>query len=64
LVKALDSKELAGAGLDVTDRPLPKGHPLWSSRRRHHADVRRQFAGIARAPRGRIQGKHRPFRPQ
>jgi len=30
LVKALDSKRLAGAGLDVDDpEPLPKGHPLW-----------------------------------
>ena len=30
LVKALDSRHLAGAGLDVTDpEPLPKGHPLW-----------------------------------
>jgi phosphoglycerate dehydrogenase-like enzyme len=30
LVKALDSKRLAGAGLDVTNpEPLPKGHPLW-----------------------------------
>ena len=30
LVKALDSKRLAGAGLDVTDpEPLPKGNPLW-----------------------------------
>jgi D-2-hydroxyacid dehydrogenase (NADP+) len=30
LVKALDSKRLAGAGVDVTDpEPLPKGHPLW-----------------------------------
>jgi len=30
LVKALDGKRLAGAGLDVTDpEPLPKGHPLW-----------------------------------
>jgi len=30
LVKALDSKKLAGAGVDVTDpEPLPKGHPLW-----------------------------------
>ena len=30
LVKALESKQLAGAGVDVTDpEPLPKGHPLW-----------------------------------
>ena len=30
LVRALDSKRLAGAGVDVTDpEPLPRGHPLW-----------------------------------
>ena len=30
LVKALDSRQLAGAGLDVTDpEPLPQGHALW-----------------------------------
>jgi phosphoglycerate dehydrogenase-like enzyme len=30
LVKALDSKRLAGAGLDATEpEPLPKGHALW-----------------------------------
>jgi phosphoglycerate dehydrogenase-like enzyme len=30
LVKALDSRRLAGAGLDATEpEPLPKGHPLW-----------------------------------
>jgi phosphoglycerate dehydrogenase-like enzyme len=30
LVKALDSRRLAGAGVDVTDpEPLPKNHPLW-----------------------------------
>jgi phosphoglycerate dehydrogenase-like enzyme len=30
LVKALESKRLSGAGLDVTNpEPLPKGHPLW-----------------------------------
>jgi phosphoglycerate dehydrogenase-like enzyme len=30
LVKALDSRKLAGAGVDVTDpEPLPRGHPLW-----------------------------------
>jgi phosphoglycerate dehydrogenase-like enzyme len=31
LVKALDSRKLAGAGLDVTNpEPLPKGHALWN----------------------------------
>jgi phosphoglycerate dehydrogenase-like enzyme len=30
LVNALETKRLAGAGVDVTDpEPLPKGHPLW-----------------------------------
>ena len=30
LVKALDSKRLSGAGVDVTEpEPLPKGHALW-----------------------------------
>ncbi|WP_224391066.1 D-isomer specific 2-hydroxyacid dehydrogenase family protein [Pseudonocardia sp. ICBG1293] len=30
LVRALDSRWIAGAGLDVTDpEPLPDGHPLW-----------------------------------
>ena len=30
LVKAIDSRRLAGVGLDATDpEPLPKGHPLW-----------------------------------
>jgi phosphoglycerate dehydrogenase-like enzyme len=30
LVRALDGKKLAGAGVDVTDpEPLPKGNPLW-----------------------------------
>jgi phosphoglycerate dehydrogenase-like enzyme len=30
LVKALDSRRLAGAAMDATDpEPLPKGHPLW-----------------------------------
>ena len=31
LVKAIDSRHLAGAGLDVTNpEPLPKGHALWN----------------------------------
>ena len=31
LVKALDEKRLAGAGVDVTNpEPLPKGHALWN----------------------------------
>jgi len=31
LIAALDGKQVAAAGLDVTDpEPLPKGHPLWS----------------------------------
>jgi phosphoglycerate dehydrogenase-like enzyme len=31
LMQALDSRKLAGAGLDVTNpEPLPKGHPLWN----------------------------------
>jgi phosphoglycerate dehydrogenase-like enzyme len=30
LMQALDNREIAGAGLDVTDpEPLPKDHPLW-----------------------------------
>jgi phosphoglycerate dehydrogenase-like enzyme len=32
LVAALNTKKIAGAGLDVTDpEPLPKGHPLWKT---------------------------------
>ncbi len=32
LMQALESGQIAGAGLDVTDpEPLPSGHPLWKS---------------------------------
>ena len=31
LVRALEARKIAGAGLDVTDpEPLPPGHPLWT----------------------------------
>ena len=34
LVKALNERRIAGAGLDVTDpEPLPPGHPLWKAPR-------------------------------
>jgi len=34
LVKALNEKRIAGAGLDVADpEPLPPGHPLWKAPR-------------------------------
>ena len=34
LVAALESGDIAGAGLDVTDpEPLPEGHPLWTTPR-------------------------------
>lgn len=34
LAKALDEKQILGAGLDVTEpEPLPKDHPLWSQSR-------------------------------
>jgi len=30
LIEALEKKQIAGAGMDVTDpEPLPEGHPLW-----------------------------------
>jgi phosphoglycerate dehydrogenase-like enzyme len=33
LVTALNSEQIAGAGVDVTDpEPLPDGHPLWSAK--------------------------------
>lgn len=52
LVKALDGKHLAGAGVDVTDpEPLPKGHALWKF---ENAIITPHIAG-----RGRLGGKLR-----
>ena len=47
LIEALNSGEIAGAALDVTDpEPLPDGHPLWEARNilitPHTADTREQ----------------------
>lgn len=52
LVQALDSKKLAGAGVDVTDpEPLPKGHALW------------KFDNVVITPHlaGRSDGEHARF---
>jgi phosphoglycerate dehydrogenase-like enzyme len=54
LVKALDSKRLAGAGVDVTDpEPLPKGHPLWKF---DNVIVTPHIAGRSDKDRGRMVG--------
>ena len=54
LVKALDSKRLAGAGVDVTDpEPLPKGHPLWKFR---NAIITPHIAGRSDLDRARMLG--------
>jgi len=54
LVKALDSKKLAGAGVDVTDpEPLPKGHALWKF---DNAIVTPHIAGRSDMDRGRMLG--------
>jgi D-2-hydroxyacid dehydrogenase (NADP+) len=52
LVKALDSKLLAGAGVDVTDpEPLPKGHALWKF---DNAIITPHIAGRSDLDRGRM----------
>lgn len=52
LVKALDEKRLAGAGVDVTDpEPLPKEHPLW---RFENAIVTPHIAGRSDQDHGRM----------
>src|SRR3954449_2086208 len=54
LVKALDEKRLAGAGVDVTDpEPLPKEHPLW---RFDNAVVTPHIAGRSDQDAGRMVG--------
>ncbi len=54
LVKALDSKQLAGAGVDVMDpEPLPKGHSLWKF---DNAIVTPHIAGRSDRDRGRMLG--------
>lgn len=54
LVKALDSKKLAGAGVDVTDpEPLPKGNALWKFQ---NAIITPHIAGRSDLDRGRMIG--------
>jgi phosphoglycerate dehydrogenase-like enzyme len=54
LVKSLDSKKLAGAGVDVTDpEPLPKGHPLWKF---NNALITPHIAGRSDKDRARMVG--------
>ena len=54
LVKALDEKRLAGAGVDVTDpEPLPKEHALW---RFENAIITPHIAGRSDQDAGRMVG--------
>ena len=54
LVKALDTKKLTGAGVDVTDpEPLPKGHPLWKF---DNAIITPHIAGRSDKDRARMVG--------
>ena len=54
LVKALDSRRLTGAGVDVTDpEPLPKGHPLWKF---DNVIITPHIAGRSDQDRGRMLG--------
>lgn len=54
LVRALDSKRLAGAGVDVTDpEPLPKGHALWKFK---NTVITPHIAGRSDMDRGRMVG--------
>ena len=54
LVKAMDEKKLAGAGVDVTDpEPLPKDHPLWKF---SNAVITPHIAGRSDQDAGRMVG--------
>ena len=54
LVKALDGRKIAGAGVDVTDpEPLPKGHALWKF---ENAIVTPHIAGRSDKDRARMVG--------
>lgn len=54
LVKGLDEKRLAGAGVDVTDpEPLPKDHALW---RFPNVIITPHIAGRSDEDEGRMQG--------
>ena len=54
LVKALDEKRLAGAGVDVTDpEPLPKEHALWKF---ENAIITPHIAGRSDRDAGRMIG--------
>lgn len=54
LVKAMDERKLAGAGVDVTDpEPLPANHPLW---RFPNAVVTPHIAGRSDMDAGRMLG--------
>jgi phosphoglycerate dehydrogenase-like enzyme len=54
LVKAMDERKLAGAGVDVTDpEPLPKNHPLWKF---DNAIITPHIAGRSDQDAGRMVG--------
>jgi len=52
LIAALESRQLAGAGLDVTDpEPLPADHPLWKF---ENVVITPHIAGASNAAQGRV----------
>jgi phosphoglycerate dehydrogenase-like enzyme len=54
LIQALDSRKLAGAGVDVTDpEPLPKGNALWKF---DNAIITPHIAGRSDKDRARMVG--------